>query len=111
MGGKFWGAGGSGGRGAANHAEAVAGIQRKERMTDFATRQAAGLPVLTEEQQQTVTASGKGEGFFSPFKGGVDPTISANKVSPLTAVPQYDLSANSAYRQQMALRKVKANKL
>jgi len=88
-----------------------AGINRKERLTDFSKRQAAGLPVLTEDQQQDVAKAGKNEGFFSPFKGGVDPTINNNKGSALTAIPQYDTSANSAYRQQMSLRKIRQNKL
>ena len=87
------------------------GMQRAKRITDFSERQAAGLPVLTEGQQQDVAKDGKKEGFFSPFKGGVDPTIKKNKVDKLTAIPQYDTSANSAYRQQMSLRKVRANKL
>lgn len=108
---KFWGAGGERGRGAVKNAATVAGINRQERLVNFSERQAAGVPVLTDEEQQTVSSAGSSEGFFSPFKGGVDPTLQANKGSALTAVPQYDTSANSAYRQQMSLRKVRANKL
>lgn len=111
MSGKFWGAGGERGRGAVKNAETVAGIQRAERQPAYLARQEAGIPVLTDEEQQTVAASGSGEGFFSPFKGGVDPTLKGNKSSALAAIPQYDTSANSAYRQQMSLRKVRANKL
>ncbi len=108
---KFWGAGGERGRGAVKNAATVAGINRQERLVNFSERQAAGLPVLSEDQQQDVAEAGKKEGFFSPFKGGVDPTIKKNKTDKLTAIPQYDTSANSAYRQQMSLRKVRANKL
>lgn len=109
MGGKFWGAGGEGGRGAVKNAQTVAGINRTDRLKEFEKRQLQGIPALDEVQQQEVAQSMKSEGFGSPFKGGVDTGI--NKNSALTAVPQYDTSANSAYRQQMSLRKVRANKL
>lgn len=84
-------------------------IQRKERLASFASRQEAGLPALSDEDQQKVSRSVTSQGFGSPFGGGVDPSI--NKQPALTAIPQYDTSANSAYRQQMSLRKVRANKL
>lgn len=109
MGGKFWGAGGERGRGAAKNAQTIAGMDRADRLKEFEKRQLQGIPALDEVQQQEVAQSVKSEGFGSPFKGGVDTGI--NKRDGLAAIPQYDLSANSAYRQQMSLRKVRANKL
>lgn len=90
-------------------------------------RQIAGLPALSDEEQQAVIKSSKSkeEGFFSSGVDKIDSSrkeqflsgaISADdaaalnrkKREPLTAIPQYDSSINSAYRQQMSLRKIRS---
>lgn len=113
----------------------VSGYQERQKTFNQSQydRQLSGLPALSDEQQQLVVKNerSKSEGFFaggagvtSPlgedrrnmlFIGNIAPvgsdTLTKNKRSPLTAIPQYDISANSAYRQQMSLRKIRANKL
>lgn len=93
-------------------------------------RQLAGMPALSETEQETLAKSkisskvgfsnieptildgSQGEKFLADTLSnkGIS-ELNRNKQSFTSAVPQYDLSTNSAYRQQMALRKVRANKL
>ena len=99
-------------------------IQEKHR-----ERQLAGMPALSETEQEmlskskissktgfsniepTILGGPQGEKFLADTLSnkGIS-ELNKNKQSFTSAIPQYDLSTNSAYRQQMALRKVRANK-
>jgi hypothetical protein len=89
-------------------------IEREAENKDIETRQQQGLNPLTEEQQNRVLSEAKEQGFknISGLGLGAKTRINDKGASALSsnyqksnAAPVIDISSNSAYRQQMALRK------
>jgi hypothetical protein len=115
MGAKFWGTQ-SGGNRTAKANEAKISAERDATVS----RQQKGLNPLTEDQQQKVLDNSKEQGFKNVYSSGdvgfVSKEFSINaglegakelskNYRESSLAPSYDISSNSAYRQQLALRK------
>jgi hypothetical protein len=105
---KFWGLGN-------NRAPDSLNKTREAENKDIETRQQKGLNPLTEEQQNRVLSGTTKQGFKNISGLGLEgtgtrvndkgaSTLSSN-YQKANAAPVIDISSNSAYRQQMALRK------